>query len=85
VVHSPSPSCQKYKIYNAGEKGGLSELQTKLLDLALDHPRIGNGQTKVPRSFAMLQAELEEHKLQTPYLKWNEYAALASTIGIQNT
>jgi hypothetical protein len=70
---------------NIGEKGGLSELQTKLLDLALNHPRIGIGHTKVPRSFSMLQVELEERKRQTPYLKWNEYTALASTIGIQNT
>jgi hypothetical protein len=53
-----------------------------MLDLALNHPRIGIGQAYVPRSFSMLQAELEEHKLQTPHLKWNEYAALASTIGI---
>ena len=65
-----------------GEKGGLSDLQAKLLDLALKHPKIGIELTQVPRSFNMLQKELEERKSVTPFMKWSSYATLADSVGI---
>lgn len=54
-----------------------------MVDLALNHPKIGIVQATVPRSFSMMQKELEESKAMTPYLTWNEYAALGENIGIK--
>jgi hypothetical protein len=64
------------------DKGGLAELRDKLMDLVLSHPRVGVGQVLVPRSFVLMQRELEDVKHKTPYLRWSEYCALAATLGI---
>jgi hypothetical protein len=64
------------------DKGGLAELRDKLMDLVLSHPRVGVGQVQVPRSFVLMQRELEDVRLKTPYLRWSEYCALAATMGI---
>ncbi len=65
-------------------KGGMgqSEIKTKLLELALSHPKIGIGNVSVPRSFVMLQRELQELKATTPYLYWQKYSEIAESIGI---
>lgn len=44
-----------------------------LVDLALNHPKIGIGQVKVPQSFSLMQQVLEAQQSKVPYMKWCEY------------
>lgn len=60
-------------------------MRQKLVDLALNHPKIGIGQVKVPKHFVMLQAEMAERKADTPYLKWNQYLEAAEALGIRKS
>ncbi len=71
---------------NLAEKrgSGQSELKSKLLDIGLNHPKIGIGSVKVPRSFIMLRQELDELKKDRPYIYWGEYMDVAGSIGIYN-
>lgn len=64
---------------------GISDLKAKLLEIALNHPKIGIGKVQVPRTFVMMQKELEERKEESPYLRWAEYVSLGASIGIPNS
>ncbi len=65
------------------EKGGAGqfELKNKLYQLALSHDKIGVGRVHVPRSFVVLQNELQELRQKHPYLYWQNYAEIAEDFG----
>jgi hypothetical protein len=44
------------------DKGSLTELKNKLVEIALYHPKIGVGNVIVPATFVALQKELESQK-----------------------
>ncbi len=72
-----------FSVSLSDKKGiGLSEIRTKLLTLALSHPKIGVGRISVPRSFVMLQTELQELKKTAPYYYWQKYSEVAESIGM---
>jgi len=63
--------------------GDIQGLRDKLVEVAATHPKIGIGKVEVPRSFAMLQHELQERRHKgKQYLSWNSYAQTAESIGI---
>eukprot|EP00026_Physarum_polycephalum_P000182 Phypoly_transcript_00182.p1 GENE.Phypoly_transcript_00182~~Phypoly_transcript_00182.p1 ORF type:complete len:2033 (+),score=208.26 Phypoly_transcript_00182:30-6101(+) len=64
------------------DKGSLVELTNKLVDLALDHPKIGVRHVKVPKWIELLQTELEEIRAGKQYLWWSDYVALFKTLDI---
>lgn len=63
----------------------MSKFKERLVDLAMNHPKIGIGLVRVPRSFSMMQKEIEERRINTPYLRWREYSDLAESIDIHIT
>lgn len=61
----------------------VSSLISKLLEIALLHPRIGVGRLTVPYSFVKLKKKLEEIKQRnTQYLPWGEYLNMIASIGM---
>ena len=73
--HLPVNLLSRGKSFNA--------LKKKLIEVATSHPRIGVGKVVVPQSLLMMQRELEEKReSNTRYLRWGEYVALASSIGM---
>jgi hypothetical protein len=66
----------------AGEKDGLTDFQSKLLDIALNHPKIGIKQATVPFMYSVMQQHLVRMKSETPYMKWREYCDLAELMSI---
>jgi hypothetical protein len=65
-----------------GDKGTLLEIKEKLLEIALEHPKIGVGKVMVPSSFMLLKYELEEQKVYRHYFSWPEYVSLCTSLGI---
>jgi hypothetical protein len=62
-------------------KGSLEELSNKIVDIALNHPKIGVGNVLVPKSVELLQIELEKLKNSSPYLKWQDYSDVCNKFG----
>lgn len=59
-----------------GGISGLSELKSRLMDIALNHPKIGVRQVRVPKSFITLQIALRLHKQSSPYYWWRDFVTL---------
>lgn len=64
-----------------GDKGGFAQLKEKLLDLALNHPRIGVGQVQVPAPLVLALKELKQIKSKEPYINWAKFSSIASSLG----
>ena len=64
------------------DKGALTDLKNKLVDLALNHSKIGVGNVRVPQSVSSLQMEFDTLKKGTAYLSWADYTALCKNIGL---
>jgi hypothetical protein len=60
----------------------MQELREVLVDIALNHPKIGIGHVQVPKSLDALLSALQQLK-DKPYIKWNEYSTLFGSIGIR--
>ena len=64
------------------DKAALNELKNKLIDLALNHPKIGMGHVRVPESISSLLNEFNTLKKQVAYLRWADYRALYEKLGM---
>lgn len=53
-------------------------LQSKLVDISLNHNKIGIGSAQVPRNVLVIQQACEELK-QRKYIPWSEYVSMASS------
>jgi hypothetical protein len=67
---------------SGGNKTKLMQLKDKLVELALNHPKIGVGQVRVPCIIGTIQQELEKLKKNTPYLVWSDYTTLCKQLGM---
>lgn len=61
--------------------GEVQQLQEKLFELGLNHPKIGAATTKVPRSLVLLQQEFHQIRRQgVTYVLWKDFAELREYI-----
>ena len=82
----PSPIANKFQIQGVFTVGlkkqdGISELKAKVVEVALQHPKIGLGKVSINQTFTLMQAKIKEQKSFTPYLWWQDYLTMASNLG----
>ena len=65
-------------IFFAGE---TQELRERLVDLALNHPKIGIGRVLVPQALQSIMLKLQQVKGEL-YMNWTKYSALFTPVGI---
>lgn len=71
-------------VVGLSESEGVPKLKESLLDLSLNHPKIGIGKVQVPETFVRLKQALENfrHNQHRPFISWAMYTHLALSISM---